>query len=89
MKYKKKPVIVEAMQYTGNNFVDIVNWSKQVSSERYIEEESNKDKSILRIETLEGIMTAQVNDFIIKGVKNEFYSCKPDIFEQTYELVKE
>lgn len=89
MKYKKKPVIFEAMQYTGNNFVDIVNWSKQVSSERYIEEESNKDTSILRIETLKGIMTAQVNDFIIKGVKNEFYSCKPDIFEQTYELVKE
>ena len=41
-----------------------------------------------KIETLEGIMTANVNDWIIKGVAGEFYPCKPDIFEQTYELDK-
>ena len=48
MKYKKKPVIVEAVQYTGNNFVDIVNWSK-LSPKKDIEEERNKDKNILNI----------------------------------------
>ena len=83
MKYKKKPVIVEAVQYTGNNFVDIVKFTR--NGKRYIEFEDD----ICRIETLEGIMTASKGDFIIKGVKGEFYPCKPDIFEQTYELVKE
>ena len=88
MKYKKKPVIVEAVQYTGNNFVDIVNWSK-LSPKKDIEEESNKDKNILNILKVDGLLTVQINDFIIKDEKNNFYPCKPDIFEQTYELVKE
>lgn len=82
MKYRKKPVIIEAMQWNGNNATEIAEFSK--GSKRYIEFEGN----ICRIETLEGVMTASLNDYIIKGVKGEFYPCKPDIFQQTYELAE-
>lgn len=82
-KYRKKPVVVEAIQYTGDNATEISNWTKQLSSERYIEE----GPDYLLIQTLEGTMKAIPGDFIIKGVKNEYYPCKPDIFEQTYEKI--
>jgi len=49
---------------------------------------ANPDKPVLIIPTLEGELTASVGDYIIKGVKGEFYPCKPEIFEQTYEIVK-
>lgn len=83
MKYRKKPVVIEAIQWNGNNATEIAEFSK--GSKRYIEFEGN----ICRIETLEGIMTASLNDYIIKGIKGEFYPCKPDIFEQTYDLIDE
>lgn len=81
MKYRKKPVEVEAIQYNGRNSADIhefcgVNVREPVG-EDYLE-----------IVTLEGIMKAQPGDYIIKGVKGEFYPCKPDVFEQTYEPVE-
>lgn len=76
--FKKKPVIIEAVQFTGDN-VD------------FIKEFTNYNSSIcngeLNIHTLEGNMIASVGDWIIKGVKGEFYPCKPDIFESTYEEV--
>lgn len=80
-KYRKKPVEIEAIQWTGNNETEIAEFTR--NGNRYIEFEDD----ICRIETLEGIMTASKGDFIIKGVKGEFYPCKPDIFEQTYEKV--
>lgn len=83
-KYRKKPVVIEAIQYTGDNATEIANWTKQLSSERYIEDGGD----YLLIQTLEGTMKAIPGDFIIKGIKNEFYPCKPDIFEQTYEKVE-
>ena len=82
-KYIKKPVEIEAVQWTGNNleeiydFVGIKNlsfWSKAVDEE----------VGELYIRTMEGEMHATVNDFIIKGVKGEFYPCKPDIFYEAY-----
>lgn len=83
MKYRKKPVEIEAIQWTGDNATEIAEFSK--TGNRYIEvDEANK---FVRIETLEGVMTASLNDFIIKGVAGEFYPCKPDIFEATYEPV--
>lgn len=82
MKYRKKPVVIEAIQWNGNNETEIANWSK--GSGRYIEFEGD----VVRIETLEGIMSANLNDYIIKGVKGEFYPCKPDIFKETYESVE-
>ncbi len=83
MKYKKKPVVIEAIQWNGTNMAEIAKFTK--NSGRYIEFEDD----ICRIETLEGIMIASKNDFIIKGVQGEFYPCKPDIFKETYEPVKD
>lgn len=89
MKYRKKPVVIEAMQYVGNNGFEINNWSnkKVIESPVLKRTEYNPTGEYLQIYTLEGIMTAIVGDWIIKGVKGEFYPCKPDIFKETYEKV--
>lgn len=80
MKYRKKPVIIEAIQWNGNNFEEIM---------EFIDSDFVHFNSELIINTLEGNMTASKGDYIIKGIKGEFYPCKPDIFEQTYEEVVE
>lgn len=89
MKYRKKPVEIEAVQYTGKNDFEINKWSNGLVYTSPVLEptENNPSGSYLQIKTLEGIMTAIVGDWIIKGVKGEFYPCKPDIFEMTYEKV--
>lgn len=82
-KYRKKPVVIEAIQFVGTDenkielchFIGVYNY--------YIDEDEN-----LVIKTLEGNMKASVGDYIIKGVNGEFYPCKPDIFEKTYELAE-
>lgn len=86
MRYRKKPVVIEAIQYTGNNIVEII---------KFMQERANGDKSrYLRynakkreyfIPTLEGEHKLTEGDYVICGIKGEFYPCKPDIFEQTYE----
>lgn len=73
--FRKKPVVIEARQLTDTNSAEIAQWCKG----------SNRDMPNVTIPTLEGDMTASVGDWIIKGVKGEFYPCKPDIFEKTYE----
>lgn len=78
-KYVKKPVVVEAIKYDGANKVEI-----QEFMDRYLDDTQYGQ---LKIETLEGIMLANIGDYIIKGVSGEFYPCKPDIFEKTYEKV--
>ena len=92
MKYRKKPVIIEAIQFDGstNSVERIKDWSEHLI-EFFAAERVNQTiyPSFLVIPTLEGNMTASVNDWVIKGIKGEFYPCKPDIFEGTYELVKE
>jgi len=80
-KYRKKPIEVEAVQWKGNNYDEINSF---FGSRKFIGAENHS----VVIRTLEGRMLANVNDWIIKGVKGEFYPCKPDIFEQTYERVK-
>lgn len=95
MKYRKKPVVIEAIKWDGHNDSEIENFvgdmfggygdnlvAYRPSSEQY------KSK-LIYIKTLEGIMTASVGDYIIKGVKGEYYPCKPDIFESTYEVCEE
>lgn len=77
-KYVKKPVIIEALQWTGDNSLDVAEFC-QDSERRY---EFKGDA--LFIHTLEGSMRASKGDYIIKGVNGEFYPCKPDIFEKTY-----
>ena len=78
-KYRKKPVIIEAIRWTGKNLSEIDNFMGGTVE--------NKGTTLV-IHTLEGDMTASVGDYIIKGVHGEFYPCKPDIFEQTYEVVE-
>ena len=78
MKFRKKPVVIEAVQFTGN-FDEI---------EQFVGGDANFTNGKLVIATLEGALHASRNDWIIKGVKGEFYPCKPDIFEATYEAVE-
>lgn len=82
MKYRKKPITIEAVQWTGENIKEIEHFTR--GKARY-----NLWLDTFEIKTLEGTMIANVDDYIIKGVKGEFYPCKPDIFKQTYELVKD
>lgn len=76
-KYKKKPVVIEAMQWTGENTLEVLKW---VGKSAYY-------RDSLYIKTLEGEHKALVGDFIIQGVAGEFYPCKFEIFVQTYDLV--
>ncbi len=78
-KYRKKPVIIEAIQWTGNISPDIQNF---LGTEIVLEGKN------LVINTLEGVMHARPGDYIIRGVKEEFYPCKPDVFKITYELAE-
>jgi len=81
MKYRKKPVEIEAIKYDGENRKKIEQFVGK-SLVMYL-----SDSSIM-IPTLEGGHIATVDDWIIKGVKGEFYPCKPDIFRMTYDIVK-
>jgi hypothetical protein len=79
-KFRKKPVVIEAMQYTGLNGFDCVKFGGNGSIGGTSEQDGG-----LTIDTLEGKMHVSKWDWIIRGVKGEFYPCKPDIFEATYE----
>ena len=80
MKFKKKPVVVEAVQWTGTEAS-----KNEIVSFVYSPVGYDLEKKELKINTLEGIHTASNGDWIIKGIAGEFYPCKPDIFEKTYE----
>lgn len=89
-QYRKKPVVIEAMQYENNASASaIINWANSHGTTiKYWcgnDESCRLETHALRIPTLEGNMDASIGDFIIKGVNGEFYPCKPDIFEKTYE----
>lgn len=76
-RFRKKPVVIEAVQFTVGNFSIVAefvggSWEVDVEGDYYIK-------------TLEGNMYPSIDDYIIKGVQGEFYPCKPDIFEATYE----
>ncbi len=86
MKYRKKPVIIEAIQFEDNSD-RIIEIHEFMGGDTIRVNYEDKDNPYLKIETLEGIMKASVGDYIIKGVNGEFYPCKPDIFEKTYERV--
>lgn len=85
MKFRKKPVVIEAVQYLGmKNYVGICDFVGKPLDMEYRETDQ-----IIIISTLEGEMRANKGDWIIKGVNGEFYPCKPDIFEKTYEPADE
>jgi hypothetical protein len=79
--YKKKPVVIQAIQWTGDNDIEILNFCTRC----YIG--SNDKAKDLTVSTLEGVMSASLGDYIIRGVQGEFYPCKSDIFDLTYETV--
>jgi hypothetical protein len=84
--YRKKPVVIEAMEFTDESKDQVLNF---VTCNRYQGYEFYPDEiPTLRIQTLEGEMTASLGDFIIKGVMGEFYPCKPYIFHKTYDEIK-
>lgn len=82
MKYRKKPVVVEAVKWLGHNLKACEEFCDSLQTTG-----NHHCTGDLLIPTLEGEMTLRVGDFIIKGVQGEFYPCKPDIFAETYELV--
>lgn len=97
-KYRKKPVVINAIKWTGKNVYEIYsfingkpnnNSCKMAEDRWYDYENSHKDKKwdLKTLESDEETQRADVGDWIIKGVKGEFYPCKPDIFKMTYEPI--
>lgn len=93
MKYRKKPVTIEAVQWTGINLEEIKSFVGKDLEYDIIDTAwkvgKGAPKVSMKIKTLEGTMEASIGDFIIKGVNSEYYPCKPDIFEKTYDAVEE
>lgn len=89
-KYRKKPVVIDAELWDGSleSYVKISAFTKGVPAQAQAPITRGHGNS-LSIHTLEGVMTAVVGDFVIKGVEGEIYPCKPGIFEQTYKKVEE
>lgn len=85
MKYRKKPIEVEAMKFDGYNHDEIKAWSsgKVVSAKAW-----KTNYCQLEVHTLEGVMDVNIGDFVIKGIEGEFYPCKESIFIATYEEVE-
>lgn len=92
-KYKKKPVLVDAIQLSTKNYEEVCEFVgstlvQYVNPAMPISDDGAADPYLgVYIETLEGRMLASLGDFIIKGVNGEFYPCKPDVFFKTYEEV--
>jgi len=82
IKARKKPIEIEAMQFTENNMDRVYHW---ISCNHYADFDS-ENQPVIRIQTLEGVMTANLGDYIICGVAGEYYPCKSDIFFKTYDI---
>ena len=97
MKYRKKPVVIEAVHWNGLNLSEIKGFVGNSATYELHDEFYNRGEGIpsippwheITIHTLEGDHKCSKGDYIIKGVKGEFYPCKPDIFKQTYEIAQE
>ena len=94
-KYIKKPVQIEAIQLKEDNIIEVFDFLdeanyKEIKSVEELEDFSQMilKQGYIEIETLEGMMKASFGDYIIKGIKGEFYPCKPDIFIATYKEVR-
>lgn len=95
MKFRKKPVIIDAVQFTGDNTEEIMTFVPKPWYQGFCYLSSGNKESVkptskmgFKLKTLESqIFIAQDGDWIIKGVNGEFYACKPDIFDKTYEKV--
>ena len=83
MKYRKIPVVIDAIKWDGN-----LKECFEFLGDSYIGHEAGNGYDIIMVKTLEGQHVASQGDYLIKGVKGEFYPCKPDIFKLTYEAVE-
>jgi len=85
MKFRKRPLEVEAIQLTKENRDEFLEWleTHKCPSTWYVAQQE------LGIYTLEGTLTVSDGDWVIKGIKGEFYPCKPDVFEETYDKIEE
>ena len=86
LKCRKKRIVVEAVLYEGYNFDEVLKFTR-CSETRAVVYDHKRNGIIIK--TLEGDMLCAVGDYVIKGVKGEFYPCKPDIFAETYEIMEE
>lgn len=85
-RYKTKPCEIEAIEWTGDNFEEIAEFTNHTAAMMLMYSSRRYE---LIIKTLEDYMIASVGDFIIKGLKGEFYPCKPDVFHKKYEEIKQ
>lgn len=93
-KFRKKPVTIEAIRLLNSNdsIEECIEWVFKIGMETSLIGKAvtiDDVKGGFYIPTLEGDMKASIGDYIIKGVNGEFYPCKPDIFDKTYEEVTE
>lgn len=95
MKFRKKPVVIDAIQWTGSNLYEVMAFMDNAPDLRSQYAVMGWDrythlvaKDGLKIHTLEGALTASIGDWVIKGVAGEYYPCKPDIFRTSYEPVE-
>ena len=95
MKYRKKPVVIEAFQYDGDFITQDGNYYVPIWAQEAIDNgtmffnslDSDSPPCELFINTLEGVHHVSVDDYVIQGISGELYPCKPDIFKATYEEV--
>lgn len=90
-KFTKKPVTIEAIQWDGSNYEEVLKFihGNDIETSKLVNLIVNTvsyEHKTIRIDTLEGAMTASKNDWIIKGISGEYYPCKPEIFEASYVL---
>lgn len=83
-RYVKRPTVISAVKWTGHNVNEIAEFVKGTSFTLY----NNFDITKLFIETPKGGIYVEVGDYIIQGVRGEYYSCKPNIFTETYEEIE-
>jgi len=90
-KYRKKPIVIEASKWSGRTDDPALQWLSTHKDAPHHMGWSPGDGNLfeLVINTPEGAMTVEIGDWIIKGIEGEFYPCKPDIFQKTYDEVKE
>lgn len=96
MKFRMKPVFIDAIQFTGDNLFEVAEFMGKTLAEFQITVDAilrtdgmYGENTHIHTRTREGVMTANYGDWIIKGGSGEYYPCKPDIFENTYEKVEE
>ena len=84
MKFRKKPIVIEAVQYDGTNYGEIISLSGELGLRQWF---SRRPSGGLLVQTPEGIMQVNKGDWVIKGIKGELSPCQDAIFKETYEKV--